>query len=266
MGDEEDEGEPTYVLQVKGVKREEGSQQYTGQGKAFYLSGDTYDGTFVEGFRRGKGVYTHSRNGDTYDGHYEENKKHGYGKMTYTGSRGTEEDDEPDENAPARGGVYIGNFAQGLRGGLQPDSTSEGTFMYVNGDRYVGQWQAGKKHGSGTYMYAKDGTRLEGSWQAGKIVSGRWIFPNGTFYSGKFRYNKPHGQGVWVFKNGNQLVGEYVQKPDPREPPEEEEEAAEEDEEEGKPPKPDPKVVCHFKHIQDTAVRGGTMFSSMLPA
>lgn len=26
------------------------------------------------------------------------------------------------------------------------------------------------------------------------------------------RYNKPFGKGVWVFKNGNQLTGDYVQK------------------------------------------------------
>ena len=56
------------------------------------------------------------------------------------------------------------------------------------------------------------------------------MFPNGTFYCGKFRlasvifricqlesvtvlrYNKPYGKGVWVFKNGNQLAGDYLQK------------------------------------------------------
>jgi len=264
MGDEEEE-EPKYKLFVKGSDkpREEGSQKYTGQGHAIYLSGDIYDGTYVEGLRRGKGVYTFKKNGDAFDGHYEENRKHGFGKMTYTNKTGEEEEgEEPDPEAPPRGGKYLGYYTAGKRGckpGISPDEAmSEGTFTYVNGDVYVGQWCDGKKHGKGTYSYAKDSTRLIGEWENGKITNGRWVFPNGTFYSGKFRYNKPHGKGVWVFKNGNQLTGEYIQKEQSTE-----EDAGGGEEEEGAPPKPDPKVWCHFKHgptAKNVAVAGGSMF------
>merc|ERR1712118_48664 len=137
-------------------------------------------------------------------------------------------------------------------GGGDP-AMSEGTFTYANGDIYVGQWQAGKKHGRGSYSYAKDGTKLIGDWVQGKIVKGEWIFPNGTFYSGKFRYNKPFGKGVWVFKNGNQLTGEYIQKEQPTDddPP-----AGDEDE---NVVRPDPKVWCRFKHGKSVAVSGGSM-------
>merc|ERR1712056_24188 len=125
---------------------------------------------------------------------------------------------------------------------------------YQNGDVYVGQWQDGKKHGKGTYTYAKDETQLVGEWANGKITSGKWVFPNGTFYSGKFRYNKPHGKGVWVFPDGNQLTGEYQQKEQANE-----DDAGGGEEEEGVV-KPDPKVWCNFKHGSNVAVQGGSMF------
>merc|ERR1712118_351522 len=109
-------------------------------------------------------------------------------------------------------------------------SKSEGTFQYCNGDVYIGQWKEGKKHGSGTYACAADGTKLKGEWAKGQIQSGQWIFQNGAFFSGKFRYNKPLGKGVWVFPNGNQLMGEYKQKElvgDEEAPAEEDNEGAE---------------------------------------
>lgn len=266
MGDEE-ETERKYELYVKDSDkpREEGSQRYTGYGRAFYVDGeanpsDTYEGQYVEGLRKGKGTYTWKKNGDSYDGHWNENRKHGFGKMTYSTKTGEEEGDaEPEEGAPLRGGTYLGHYTAGLRGcNARADPadtpTSEGTFSYCNGDVYVGQWVAGKKHGAGTYTYAKDQTKLVGDWEQGKIKSGKWVFPNGTFYTGSFRYNKPHGKGVWVFKNGNQLTGEYVQK----EQGDEEEAAA--DDEDPLAQKKDPKVWVYFKHGKDTAVKGGALF------
>merc|ERR1712060_431865 len=117
----------------------------------------------------------------------------------------------------------------------------------------MGEWRGGKKHGRGTYTYAKDETQLVGEWENSKITSGKWVFPNGTFYSGKFRYNKPFGKGVWVFANGNQLTGAYQQKEQ-----ENPDEAGGDDDENAV--KPDPKVWCNFKHDKNVAVQGGTMF------
>jgi len=266
MGDEEEE-EPKYEFRVKGQdkKREEGSRSYTGEGRAKFLNGDTYDGTFVEGQRRGKGTYLFKKNGDLYEGHYEENRKSGFGKMTYSNKTGEEEEGEdPPETDSLRGGTYLGYYTGGKRGCLtaQPGQEADpelpklkdGTFTYANGDVYIGEWEAGKKHGTGTYCYKKDGTKLVGEWTNGQITIGQWIFPNGIFYSGMFRYNKPFGKGVWICKAGNQLLGEYIQK--------DQNEAAEEEPADGEEgvEKPMPKVWCHFKPSKSSAVRGGTMF------
>jgi len=253
---EEDE-EPKYELYPAGqdVPRPEMSKMFSGYGSARYATGDRYDGVFIEGYRRGKGTYVFKKNGDKYEGYYEENKKHGFGKMVYTSKTGNEEEEGGEDEKPSmREGTYLGNFTAGLRGtkeGGDP-AMSEGTFTYANGDIYVGQWQNGKKHGKGSYSYAKDSTKLVGDWNQGKITTGEWIFPNGTFYSGKFRYNKPHGKGVWIFKNGNQLTGEYIQTEQPTEdePPAEEEEGV---------VRPDPKVWCRFQHGKNVAVRGGAL-------
>lgn len=262
MGDDED-AEPKYELYVKGEAkpREEGSQKFDGEGKAKFVNGDTYDGVFVAGMRRGKGTYAFKKFGDVYEGEYVENKKSGFGKMTYRNLKGEDDDgaEEEEEGALPRGGSYVGHYSEGKRGCKEDEDTeetaSDGTFSYVNGDIYVGQWRAGKKHGSGTYSYAKDGTKLVGQWKDGKIVQGKWVLPNGTFYCGGFQYNKPFGKGVWVFKDGNQVTGEYRQKEKPSDDAD-----AGGDEEDGAPPKPDPKVWCNFKPSTSVVVRGGTMF------
>lgn len=261
MGDDDDA--PKYELYPRGqdVPRAEMSKMFSGFGEARYANGDTYDGVFIEGYRRGKGSYVFKKNGDRYDGYYEENKKHGFGKMVYTSKTGNEDDDAAaeDEQPSMRAGTYLGYCTAGMRGSKQgaDGAPADGTFTYASGDIYVGQWKSdgnkpGKKHGKGSYSYAKDGTKLVGDWVEGKIVSGEWIFPNGTFYSGKFRYNKPWGKGVWVFKNGNQLTGEYIQK----------EQANDDDppaDDEAPTDRPDPKVWCRFKHGKNVAVQGGSM-------
>lgn len=265
MGDEEGEDGPEYKLYEPGQDkpREQGSQGFSGQGKAEYKNGDTYDGCFEEGKRKGKGKYMFSKNGDVYEGFYEDNMKSGFGKLVYGNKKGEDEEggDEAEEEEGAakigRGGTYLGVFSNGQRGckdDQDPNqASSEGTFSYVNGDVYVGQWKAGKKHGKGSYTFAKDDTKLVGEWENGKITNGRWIFPSGTFYCGSFRYNKPNGKGVWVFANGNQLTGEYNQKEqaNEEEPPEDPENPE---------PKPDPEVTCTFKCGKNVLVQGGTMF------
>jgi len=259
MGDEE--GGVLYQLETPdGIVNT--SKRYTGSGKATYPNEpdfDTYDGEFVEGYRAGWGTYVFKKNGDAYTGQYEQNLKHGLGKMTYSSAfgGGDEEGGDAGDEKP-RGGFYHGYFTKGLRGSpvtaqevAGEAMKSEGTFTYCNGDVYIGQWKEGKKHGTGTYAYAADSSKLKGEWSKGQITCGQWIFPNGTFYSGKFRYNKPNGRGVWVFPNGNQMMGEYKQK----ELVGEGEEAPPAEEEGEGGPKKDPEVECTFVYGNAAAIK-----------
>lgn len=259
-----EEGEQEYefyaISEGQMKKQEKGSQQYFGKGKALFANGDVYLGDYVMGgIRTGRGTYTW-KNGDVYDGECKENKKHGYGKMVYRNEGGEGDGDDAEENKQERGGTYLGFFHGGKRGCVEdkhPDEAdSNGTFTYVNGDTYVGQWCAGKKHGRGVYTYAGDGSKLMGEWEKGKMTVGKWVFPNGAFYSGKFRYNKPIDRGVWVFPNGNQLTGTYEQNKDPADEGADAGDPAEEGEVKEKP---DPKVFCTFIPAETVAVHGGLM-------
>ena len=53
-----------------------------GKQKKTYKNGDTYEGSFVNGKREGKGVYIY-QNGDKYEGEFKRGKKDGEGKYTY---------------------------------------------------------------------------------------------------------------------------------------------------------------------------------------
>ncbi|SVD34208.1 uncharacterized protein METZ01_LOCUS387062, partial [marine metagenome] len=55
-----------------------------------------------------------------------------------------------------------------------------------NGDKYLGEWRGGKRHGKGTSTYA-----------------------NGDKYVGEFRNDKYHGKGAYTFASGSKYVGEY---------------------------------------------------------
>ena len=57
-----------------------------------------------------------------------------------------------------------------------------GTYIWDNGDKYVGEWQGDKQHGYGTYTY---GPRS------------KWA---GDRYVGQYRDNKKYGQGFYVGK------------------------------------------------------------------
>ncbi|KAI8615899.1 hypothetical protein BC830DRAFT_1063912 [Chytriomyces sp. MP71] len=50
------------------------------------------------------------------------------------------------------------------RDALSRKSGPHATVYMVNGDRYLGEWLANKKHGNGTYFYNSTGSIYEGEW------------------------------------------------------------------------------------------------------
>ena len=44
-----------------------------------------------------------------------------------------------------------------------------GTYTYASGDKFVGEWKDGKKHGQGTHTFP-DGTVQEGLWEYGYFI------------------------------------------------------------------------------------------------
>ena len=120
----------------------------------------------------------------------------------------------------------MGEHPQGL--------TGAGTHKYANGDRYEGEFKAGKRHGKGTLVSAND-DRYEGDWKndartgkgnktyargylsryEGDWANGKWhgrgtlVYKNGDRYEGDFKADRRHGIGVLVSANGDRYWGDW---------------------------------------------------------
>jgi len=114
-------------------------------------------------------------NGDRYVGEWKYDKQHGQGTYTYgKRRRGVEIGDK-----------YVGEFING--------DFHVGTYFYMNGDRYIGEWARWTRHGKGKMIY--DG---------GRVKEGLWEFDS---YIGKEHHEK--GEKKEKKKEKKKKVDEY---------------------------------------------------------
>ena len=77
-----------------------------------------------------------------------------------------------------------------------------GTFIWDNGDQYVGAWKDGKPHGEGTFDW-RNRTKYVGEWRDGKKHGyGTHSFYDGSNHIGKWKNGKKHG---WVMSTGGNM-------------------------------------------------------------
>ncbi len=120
-----------------------------------------------------------------------------------------------------QGGKYIGNWIDRKRNGT-------GTNYWPNGESYTGEYKDDKRFGEGVYFFA-NGSKYDGHWindkrngygtqtlKDGSIKTGMW--EDGIYVgSGKNNYgcisgNCDTGYGVYTWNNGEQYVGEWINK------------------------------------------------------
>ena len=78
----------------------------------------------------------------------------------------------------------------------------QGTFVWDNGDKYVGQFAYRKFSGTGTYYYAS-GAKYVGQWSNDlKNGKGTMYFANGNIYEGNWINDKENGFGKETYKWG----------------------------------------------------------------
>ena len=100
----------------------------------------------------------------------------------------------------------------------------QGTFTWVDGNKYVGEYKDGKRNGQGTYTYAS-GSKYVGEYKDGKANGqGTYTWADGDKYVGEFKDGKANGQGTYTFASGRIEEGIfkddkflYAQKVTPRE-------------------------------------------------
>ena len=81
-------------------------------------------------------------------------------------------------------------------------ANGKGTFIMVNGTKYVGEFKDNQMNGQGTLTY-KDGRKYIGefqdNWYHGQ---GTLTYKDGRKYIGEFRWGEYHGQGVLTYADG----------------------------------------------------------------
>ena len=100
------------------------------------------------------------------------------------------------------GAKYVGEYKDGERNG-------QGTYTDSNGDKYVGDFKDGNRHGRGAFA-TPDGTSYVGEWKDGlPNGQGNSTWNNGQKYVGAFKDSKRHGKGTLVYPDGTSYVGEW---------------------------------------------------------
>jgi hypothetical protein len=118
-----------------------------GKGTYVYTNGYSFEGTFVNGKREGRGKLIDSEGG-WYDGMWANDQFNGQG--TYIWPNGTK---------------YIGAWKDGVQEGY-------GIYFYSNGDKYTGYFKNNKFNGEGTYTWA-DGSTETGVFKDGERLKTR---------------------------------------------------------------------------------------------
>lgn len=88
---------------------------------------------------------------------------------------------------------FVGQFVNGAK--------TQGTYIYPNGDFYMGSFEKNLRKGVGTYQY-KNGNVFHGEYDNDEKYYGTLLFRNGDKYSGSWENNKPSGMGTYVYANG----------------------------------------------------------------
>lgn len=154
---------------------------YNGRGVFAYIDGSRYEGSFQNGKPDGYGTFIYP-NGDRHTGAFRNGAPHGRGSLLlangqHTGGYWLDGEYLGEQARPEKGCVfgdcrdghgtyifadgnkYIGFFRDGL-----PDG--RGTVFYANGERYEGQMGNAQFNGYGT-LFLKDGTAVSGHWRDG---------------------------------------------------------------------------------------------------
>ena len=78
----------------------------------------------------------------------------------------------------------------------------QGTYVYDNGEKYVGQWKDEGFHGQGTYTLP-NGYKYVGEWKNDKKSGqGTYTYTSGNKYVGEWKDGKKDGQGTFTFADG----------------------------------------------------------------
>lgn len=165
-----------------------------GKGSFVYPSGAKYIGDFQDGEIHGVGICYYT-DGSKYSGQWNHRYPEGMGTKTY-----------------ADGTKRTGLWKKGQpvdKSGQVIELAARGGSAEENGDVQSGCIKGNCESGRGTYIYI-DGSKYEGQFRNGKLHGqGTWFYPDGDKYVGNFKENYSHGEGAIYHANGTVTEGTW---------------------------------------------------------
>jgi len=173
------------------------NKQMHGSGSYYYTNGDLYKGDFKNNKLEGIGTCTF-KNGDKYTGEYVNNLMEGEGTYFYA-------------NGKVDKGLYVkGKYVGELKktGCVSGDcANGKGTYIFDNGEKYVGETKNSKREGKGIY-YFNSGEWYLGDWKNNqRNGQGTNYFADGEKYVGNWKNDQRHGYGTHTYVDGKSKTG-----------------------------------------------------------
>eukprot|EP00753_Platysulcus_tardus_P013359 PLAT3662.7.p1 GENE.PLAT3662.7~~PLAT3662.7.p1 ORF type:complete len:287 (+),score=144.27 PLAT3662.7:415-1275(+) len=90
-----------------------------------------------------------------------------------------------------------------------------GTQVWVDGNKYEGEWKENMRHGKGAF-WVRVGRKLRkqytGDWRRNmRHGLGIFFYDNGDKYEGEWRHNRRYGRGKHMFSNGDVYEGDWIE-------------------------------------------------------
>ena len=177
--------------------------RYSGQGALTQVNGNKYVGEYKDDKRYGQGTYTW-KDGRIWVGEWKNSELNGYAIKYYQSG-------DINQEGIFKDGKFL--YAQNSKHPPCPSDQTEnyhdcyGTYVFANGDTYVGEYKDNKYYGQGTYTYA-NGDKYVGEYKKGKQSGqGTTFFTSGAKYIGEYKDDKWYGQGTYYWADGRKDVG-----------------------------------------------------------
>lgn len=85
-----------------------------------------------------------------------------------------------------------------------------GMIIYPNGDRYIGNFVLGMRHGEGIFNDAYGKIIVKGNWENGEVHGKAYFrYANGEYYNGEFYKGVRSGRGHFIWPDGEEYEGLY---------------------------------------------------------
>lgn len=156
-----------------------------------YPNGDRYEGQFIEipDHSASPGVISSSNNGNSRT----------RSSPRLSKRKGKSSDSTSSSSLPSSASVGMRRIKHGV-----------GSYFFSNGDKYCGDWEAGRMHGEGCFHWA-EGDVYTGHWERGAIsgMGTKHCASDNTVSQGYWRGGGLHGQGKRAYGCGDTYAGEH---------------------------------------------------------